>query len=149
MLGICLGAQLIAEVLGGKVYQHSEIELGWFPIRLTAEGKAAPGFAHFPDELTPLHWHGDTFDLPPEATLLASSEVCAHQAFLWGGRVVGLQFHIEVTPEDVRAFIEGEPQGLPEGAHVQTPEQIMQGDKFIPGVHQALEGLLDSLAASV
>ena len=147
VLGICLGAQLIADVLGAKIYQNPEFELGWYPVRMSGAALATPGFTHFPAEFTPFHWHGDTFDLPPGATLLAGSDLCPRQAFASGPRVVGLQFHPEVTAESVRAFIDSEPQGLPSGRYVQTPEQIMAGVSFVGEVHRALEGLMDYLAA--
>src|SRR6187402_1606771 len=93
VLGICLGAQLLADVMGGKVMQNPEREIGWWPVRFLAR----PGpFAAFPAELACCHWHGDTFELPPGALHLAESDACKHQAFIIGDRLVGLQFHIEV-----------------------------------------------------
>ena len=94
VLGVCLGAQLIADVLGGKVMQNPEREIGWWPVRAAEE--TAGGRYAFPAEMTLLHWHGDTFTLPPGAIRLAGSEACAQQAFAWGERVVGLQFHLEM-----------------------------------------------------
>jgi GMP synthase (glutamine-hydrolysing) len=147
VLGICLGGQLIADVMGGKVYQNPEIEIGWFPIRLLEAARQHPFFAHFPEELTVMHWHGDTFELPPGAILVASSEACPRQAYLCGDRIVGLQFHIEVRPEDVRTFVGGETGPLPEGRYVQSFEQILAGDVHMPEVHRHLAGLLDAMAA--
>jgi GMP synthase-like glutamine amidotransferase len=149
VLGVCLGAQLIADVMGGKVYQNPQFEIGWFPIRTLEELRGHPLFAHFPAEFTALHWHGDTFDLPPGATLLASSDACPRQAFVCKGNVVGLQFHIEVRPEDVRAFVRGESAPLPEGRYVQSFEQILAGDAYIPAVHRLLEAMLDAMTAGV
>jgi len=143
VLGVCLGSQLIADVMGGKVYQNPEFEIGWFPIRMT--GSPHTLFTGFPPEFIALHWHGDTFDLPPGATLVASSGPCRHQAFVCRERVVGLQFHIEVRPEDVRAFIQGETAPLPEGRYVQSFDEILAGDSHMPAVHRLLEGLLDAM----
>jgi GMP synthase-like glutamine amidotransferase len=98
VLGICLGAQLIAAALGGRVRRNPAKEIGWFDIRCTEEAAGDPLFAGIGTE-TVFHWHGETFDLPPGAVLLASSELCANQAFRAGERVWGLQFHLEVTPE--------------------------------------------------
>jgi GMP synthase (glutamine-hydrolysing) len=149
VLGICLGSQLIADVMGGKVYQNPQFEIGWFPIRTLDTVRKHPLFAHFPAEFTALHWHGDTFDLPPGATLLASTDACRHQAFVCQDNVVGLQLHIEVRPEDVRFFIQGETAPLPEGKYVQSIEQILAGDSYIPAVHQLLAEVLDAMTAGV
>jgi GMP synthase-like glutamine amidotransferase len=147
VLGVCLGGQLIADVLGGKVFQNPEYEIGWYPIRLLESARRHPFFAHFPEEITVMHWHGDRFQLPPEATLVADSEACPSQAYLCGDRVVGLQFHIEVRPEDVRTFLGGETESLPAGPHVQSFEQILAGDAYMPAVHPLLWGLLDAMSA--
>jgi GMP synthase-like glutamine amidotransferase len=149
VLGVCLGGQLIADVMGGKVYQNPQYEIGWFPIRTLDVVREHPLFAHFPAEFTALHWHGDTFVPPPGATLLATSEACRHQAFVCQGNVVGLQFHIEVRPEDVRAFIQGETEPLPEGKYVQSFEQILAGDAYMPAVHGLLTKVLDAMTAGV
>ena len=98
VLGICLGAQLIAKALGAHVYKNTLTEIGWAPITFTNAAQRDPLFAHLPPSETVFHWHGDTFDLPDGADLLASSAVSRHQAFRLGDRVYGLQFHLEVTP---------------------------------------------------
>lgn len=100
-LGICLGCQLIADVLGAKVYPSGYQEIGWKPIQLTAAGQQSCLAAL--DNQTVLHWHGDTFDLPQGATLLASSDVCQQQAFQIGN-VLGLQFHPEVTAQGLERW---------------------------------------------
>jgi len=147
VLGVCLGAQLIADVLGGKVYQNPEIEIGWYPIRILDAVREHPFFTHLPAEFTVMHWHGDTFDLPPGATLLASSDACKHQAYICEGNVIGVQFHIELRPEEVRAYVEGETAPLPEGKYVQSFEQILAGDRHMTTTHRLLCELLDALAA--
>ena len=111
VLGICLGAQLIADVLGGPVTRNADSEIGWHPLRLSDAGCSAPAFAGFPTEFTAFHWHGDTFALPPNCELLMSSEACANQAYALGTRVIGIQFHLEVTAADARVWFEhGEPK---------------------------------------
>ena len=147
VLGICLGAQLIADALGGRVYQNPEFEIGWFPVRTQESARRSPLFERFPAEFTALHWHGDTFDLPPGATLLASTDACANQAFVCRENVVGLQFHIEVRPEDVRSFVQGETAALPKGKYVQSFEEILAGDCYMPTVHRLLADVLDAMAA--
>ncbi len=145
VLGVCLGCQLVADVMGGKVYQNPQFEIGWFPIRTLDTARGHPLFAHFPAEFTALHWHGDTLALPPGATLLATTDACRNQAFVCGENIVGLQFHIEVRPEDVRSFVQGETSPLPEGKYVQSFEQILAGDAHIPAVHRLLGGMLDAM----
>lgn len=103
VLGICLGAQLVASAMGARVYANREKEIGWFPVRATATGDS--GALRLPDAIEVFHWHGDTFDLPQGALRLASSDGCENQAFQFGRRVVGLQFHAEVTPTAVREML--------------------------------------------
>lgn len=99
MLGICLGSQMIAKALGAPVYRNAELEIGWEPVWLTEAGKADPLFRGVPSPETFFHWHGETFDLPEGAELLAYSKKCRHQAYRWGKRVYGIQFHPEITAE--------------------------------------------------
>lgn len=101
VLGICLGAQLIAKALGAQVKANPYTEIGWFPIKFTKAAKDAPHFDHFPDELTVFHWHGQTFDLPPGAVLMASSEACQNQIFQVGDRIFGFQCHLESKEEGI------------------------------------------------
>jgi GMP synthase (glutamine-hydrolysing) len=98
VLGICLGSQLIAKALGATVWRNSSKEIGWFGLRFTPAAGADPLFDGLQAE-TVFHWHGETFDLPDRAVLLASSDLCRNQAFRVGDRVYGMQFHLEVTPE--------------------------------------------------
>ena len=102
VLGICLGAQLIARALGASVYPGREKEIGWWPVEFDVRG-ASPQWSGFlqtlPARATVMHWHGETFDLPEGATRLASSPACANQGFLLGSHVAALQFHLEGTTE--------------------------------------------------
>ncbi len=93
LLGVCLGGQLIATVLGGQVTKNRQKEIGWFPVTLTSEAAASPLFARFPQQVPAFHWHGDTFSIPPGAVRLAASDGCDNQAFQYGRNVVALQFH--------------------------------------------------------
>ena len=120
ILGICLGAQLIAEMLGAKVYPHVLREVGWFPLTSTKEDER---FA-FTDGLEVLHWHGDTYDLPEGAVHLAKSKACEQQAFLFRQHVLGLQFHLEVTPENLNKMIEMDADFIREAEFVQSAAQI-------------------------
>jgi GMP synthase (glutamine-hydrolysing) len=113
ILGICLGAQLIARALGVPVYAGPEKEIGWYDVSLTDEGRADPLFSHFRDSERVFQWHGDTFDLPDGAVHLASSPVCAHQAFRYGDNVWALQFHLEVDQPLIERWL-GVPAHLAE-----------------------------------
>src|SRR5437867_6000180 len=97
VLGICLGAQLIASVLGARVYAGERREVGWAPITLTPEGRDDPVFGVLEPELTVFHVHGAAYELPPDARNLARSALYEQQAFRWGDLVYGLQFHLEFT----------------------------------------------------
>ena len=102
MLGVCLGAQLMASALGARIYPNGTKEIGWFPVTAVAPEDAS--LFSFPPSLEVFHWHGETFDLPPGAVHLARSPVCEHQAFQIGRSAIGLQFHLETTPESARAI---------------------------------------------
>jgi GMP synthase (glutamine-hydrolysing) len=106
-LGVCLGSQLLAKVLGANVYPGGKKEIGWSSLTLTEAGRNSPLEHLASDGLQVLHWHGDTFDLPAGSTLLASSEVYAHQAFRYGVNALGLQFHAEVTAQDLERWYVG------------------------------------------
>ena len=140
VLGVCLGAQLIADALGARVYQNPEKEIGWFPLQVLAR----PGpFALFPDAPSVLHWHGDTFELPPGAVRVAASEACENQAFLFGDRVVGLQFHLEVTPDRIAEFVTGCEEFLVPSRFVQSKQALLEPpSSYDPSL---LGNLLDAL----
>lgn len=105
MIGICLGAQIMAQALGARVYPSGVKEIGWAPVMLTEEGQNSC-LSPIADTKV-LHWHGDTFDLPTDATLLASSSLVKHQAFIWGKAALALQFHIEVKGRDLERWFVG------------------------------------------
>jgi GMP synthase-like glutamine amidotransferase len=121
VLGICLGAQLIARALGARVFPNAQKEIGWFPV--FGERDATDPLA-FPHAFTAFHWHGETFDLPPGAVRLAHSAACANQAFRFGERVVGLQFHLETTPASADALIDHCRDELVPGPFVQTEAEL-------------------------
>ncbi|MEO0586240.1 MAG: GNAT family N-acetyltransferase [Planctomycetota bacterium] len=145
VLGICLGAQLIARSLGAKVYPAAQPEIGWLPVRRCHTHEEV--WLTWPDTFTPLHWHGDTFDLPRGATRLAESDICATQAFRYGDRVIGLQFHLEATPASVAELIEHAGDMIVPGPTQQRPERILDNRSDIGGVQPILFDLLDGLAS--
>lgn len=130
-LGICLGAQMIAAVLGGTIGRSKEREIGWFPIFLSDGGDANPlsPLLSLGEHPTVFHWHGETFTLPEGATPLASSPGCTNQAFTLVGQpqVLALQFHIETTPEAVTALLENAGAGeLNPGPYISEPGAMQE-----------------------
>lgn len=122
VLGVCLGAQIMAHVLGGKVTRNPLREIGWFPVQSNSDW--------FPKEFIAFHWHGETFSIPPNATPLCSSVACANQAFLWEGRAIGLQFHLETTEASAEALVTHAAADLSNpGEWVQDAGQIRKGSQ--------------------
>ncbi len=146
MLGICLGGQLIADALGAEVKANPIKEIGWFPVEWTPAGQAL--FATDVSAATVLHWHGETFSLPEGAQLLASSAVCEQQGYRYGDRVVGLQFHLEMRPEDVTELIENSREELVDGDWIQSEVELVSiPDDALNGNRAMLARLLDRLLA--
>ena len=123
VLGICLGAQIIANAMGAKVFLNPVKEIGWFPI--TAGAYLDDSAFSFPPSETVFHWHGETFDLPLGAIRLAKSEGCENQAFQLGRRVIGLQFHLETTPKSARDIISNCRDELVPSKYVQMEDEIL------------------------
>lgn len=123
ILGVCLGAQLIASALGARVYPNAEKEIGWHQIRATKTDNG--NVFRLPDSCEAFHWHGETFDLPEGAVLLAESEACRNQAFQIGQNIIGLQFHLETTPDTARQFVCSGRSDLMPGKFVQSEEEIV------------------------
>ena len=145
ILGVCLGAQLIADVMGAKVYRNKEKEIGWFPVLLTEDTKKSVIFSSFPESFVPLHWHGDTFEIPKGAIHTVKSEGCENQAFEYrNGKVIGLQFHLEMSKEDARQIIENSVNELEErGRFIQSSKEILKNDENFKNSKYLLNKLLD------
>ncbi|MGC8803658.1 MAG: type 1 glutamine amidotransferase, partial [Bacteroidales bacterium] len=104
IVGVCLGSQLLALVLGAKVYRNQWKEIGFYDVYHTgAEHSVIEGLPH---RFTAFHWHGDTYDLPDQCQLLYRSKACENQAYIWRNRVLGLQLHLEVTPDLLHLFLD-------------------------------------------
>lgn len=122
-LGICLGAQLIANAMGGKVFHNSNKEIGWFPIQAVQSSNNS--FFKFPKETEVFHWHSETFSLPSGAVHLAKSKACKNQAFQIGNTVIGLQFHLEITPDSIKAIVTNCRDELVPDNYIQKEEDIL------------------------
>lgn len=140
ILGICLGSQFLAELLGGSVYANSQKEIGWFDIEINDFARETV----FPNlnTIKVFHWHGDTFDLPPQAMLLASSEVTKNQAFIWKNQVLGLQFHFEVDEKAINGMNSAFDQELVKAAYVQTDVEIKSQIHLVAQNNQMMYDLL-------
>jgi GMP synthase-like glutamine amidotransferase len=146
VLGICLGSQLIAEVLGARVYPNKLKEIGWFPVKKTKAGQQHSMLKGIdPNEFTVFHWHGDTYDLPPASEHLFFTDICQHQAFIFDNRVLGIQFHFEATKETLNEMVQNGKQELEEGPTIQTGTVILQKSPLIGENNQRLYKLLDNL----
>lgn len=146
VLGICLGAQLIADQLGGPVVRNAEPEVGWHSVNTSAAGRTVAPFKGFPASFTAFHWHGDSFVMPPETQALMASEACTNQAFAQGSRVAGIQFHLEVTAANARDwFLTERPRPA---RYVQAPEAILAELPHFAGNNRLMLKLLENLEAA-
>lgn len=146
VLGICLGAQLIASAMGAKVYPHPEKEIGWFPLENARGADHDTPFFLTDKQLTVFHWHGETFDLPKGSLHLYRSHACENQGFLLKTNVLGLQFHFEATIESVAAMAHHGHEEIAEGGkYVQSSAKITAPNNFYQPSHQKLYPILDYL----
>jgi GMP synthase-like glutamine amidotransferase len=144
VLGICLGSQVIANVLGANVYPHTQKEIGWWPVKKIIVNKNHLLINQLPDEFITFHWHGDTFDLPAGAIHLFKSDACEHQGFLYSNHVAGLQFHPEVEDNLLHNMTEHDRAELVKASYVQTEEEV---NKLLPSYieqqHQYIISFMD------
>ncbi|MDD2944180.1 MAG: type 1 glutamine amidotransferase, partial [bacterium] len=145
VLAICLGAQLIAAALGAEVRQSPEKEIGWFPVQIDLLSAANPLLAGLPATIIPLHWHGETFDLPPGARPFASSPACKNQGFTIDNRVLAMQFHLEFTKLCLDLLMEHCPEDLAPGPWVQTIEEISGAQENFLTANRLMGSLLSRL----
>lgn len=144
-LGICLGAQLIAHALGAKVYAGAVKEIGWSPLTLSNQTNHLLA----PLEDSPvLHWHGDTFDLPKNAVLLASSVLYPNQAFSIGSHILALQFHIEVATESLEKWLIGHTCEL-RNANIDIPALRLDNEKFAPTLENQASQIITQWMATL
>ena len=149
VLGVCLGAQLIASAMGARVYRNPEPEIGWFPIERVGGGPAEALTASVPRTFEAFHWHGETFDLPPGARHLARSRGCENQALTVGTRVVGFQFHLETTASAAHALVECCRSDLTPGPFVQPESLVLGTPQQFARANAIMRGVLDGLAEAL
>ncbi len=156
VLGVCLGAQLIADVLADvlgraadkrAVYAGRHKEIGWFDIHKSAELDETVLGNVFPDTLEAFHWHGDMFDVPAGAKAVGSSAACPNQGFVYDNRVVGFQFHLETTPESAAALIDACGDELDGSTYVQSVQEMLSNKQRFTQLNQTMYAVLDALGA--
>lgn len=148
VLGICLGAQLIASAAGARVYLNDYKEIGWLPVARTAAAKQNAAGRALSDRAEAFHWHGETFELPRSAVHLSRSQACEHQAFCLGDRIIGLQYHLETTPQSAGALIEHCRHELIPAVFVQTESEIRSHPGRFKQLNAEMNRLLDYFNAS-
>jgi len=143
LIGICLGSQLIAGVLGARVYPNNKKEIGWFDVKLSETALQHSLFENFEEQFQVFHWHGDTFDIPFGGESLLSSDICINQAFLLDEKVLGLQFHLEVTEESLKEMVENGIGELTESPTIQPAESILKNSGLITDNNLKMFRILD------
>lgn len=145
IVGICLGAQLLADCLGARVFQNDVKEIGWFPVNKTPTAESTIFGELLPSQFDAFHWHGETFDLPPRAVHLAESKACQNQSFLVDDRILGLQFHLEVTEKSVSSLIENCSHELIDAPGIQKAEEMLSLSAHFPSVNKLMGQCLNAL----
>jgi len=141
ILGICLGAQLLADVLGAEVTANWEKEIGWFPVQATADMPLSLETV-FPAEMKVFHWHGDTFSLPGDAVCIFKSTACENQAFLYENHVLGLQFHLETTRESAATLIDNCRDELVHAPWIMTEREMLACTDDFQQINSCMHQLL-------
>lgn len=147
VLGICLGAQLIAQVLGAEVSPVSQPEMGWYPIALRDQALGHPLLRGLNYAMTVFHWHGEGFMVPKGATLIASSQGHINQGFVYKQKVLALQFHLEMDGDGLLALVQADYNPLVSGPYIQGVRQMLAGTKRYH-LQQTLTTLLDNWIAT-
>lgn len=148
VIGICLGAQLMACVLGARVMGNHCREIGWYPVERTLQAAESPLARFLPDRFAAFHWHGDTFEIPRGAVHLARSRACENQAFSFGDRAVAFQFHLESTRESVEQLVHNCREDLTEGPFIQGPAEMLTDLNFFRMINEWMAEFLDGLVTT-
>ena len=142
LLGVCLGAQLIAAALGVPVYHGSVKEIGWYPISITPHGQVDSSLGYIPESAVVFQWHGDGFDLPTGAQRLASSVYYENQAFRLGKNIYGLQFHLEMTAEMIERWIDERSKDLAQVPYIYPERIVSDTQNYLPTLKYYAEKFL-------
>jgi len=142
IIGICLGAQLLAEILGATVMQNDQKEIGFFPIQFNA-----PKLGLKDETLLAFHWHGETFNIPEGANHLAESEACKNQAFMYKDQVLAFQFHLESTTESIHKLIDNCRTEIIVDSYVQDENTMLNQLHQIKNINQSLDQILQHFCA--
>ncbi|MGE5416808.1 MAG: type 1 glutamine amidotransferase [Acidobacteriota bacterium] len=145
VLGLCLGAQLIARVMGAEVTRNEHQEIGWFSVAMTSDGIRSEVFSALPPSLIVFQWHGDTFSIPKGAVRIAGSEACPNQAFEYNGRVIGLQFHLEYSRDSIEQLIKNCGSEIVAGRYIQSAEYMLGQAEYLQVAEQNLLKLLERI----
>jgi GMP synthase (glutamine-hydrolysing) len=146
ILGICFGAQLVAEALGGSVFPNEQKEIGWYEVNLTPEGEKSFLFESVQKTFVTFHWHGDHFSLPPWCTRLAYSEPTLNQAFICINRPIAcVQFHPEFTRDMIRYFSKESSEDWIQDRYVGGKEVVLQQTEEIRDTYWLMEAILDNM----
>ena len=146
VIGICLGAQMVADVLGARVHTSKAKEIGWHPVTLSPKAVELELFESFPQEFMAFHWHQETFDIPARAINIASSNACSNQGFIFKERIIGLQFHLEMMGNSVLDILEHHKNEVRDGKYVQLDTDIIKGINHTKSSNGIIEELLNRIA---
>jgi len=147
ILGICLGAQLIATVLGAAVTRNREPEIGWFAMQRDEATECSPFAQTLPQQLTAFHWHGDTFALPDGAIPLYRSAACDNQGFIYDERIIALQFHLETTAASARALVKNCADELQPSPYVQDAQTLLNTHQHYAQINDVMRQVIDYLCS--
>jgi GMP synthase-like glutamine amidotransferase len=145
VLGICLGCQILASILGGRVYRNAHREIGWFPVRRTEEARRTAIGSAIPEVHESFLWHSDTFDIPPGAVRVAASEASVNQGFVWRESVAGVQFHPEMTRDGAAVIVANSAHEIVPGPYVQEAETFLTGPERYAALERVMHAILDRL----
>lgn len=149
VIGICLGAQIIASVLGARVYKNKYKEIGWLPVQFTPDALKCPVFKDFPQTTQVFQWHGDTFDMPQNSLHVAYSNACANQSFIYNNKVIGLQFHCEMTEQNILDILVDCADELVDAPYIQSKPDIFDNiPELVKHNNTLMYTLLDNIYKS-
>ncbi|MBN2714743.1 MAG: type 1 glutamine amidotransferase [Deltaproteobacteria bacterium] len=147
VLGICLGAQLLAHVLGARVYANTNREIGWFELTPAADLPYPELARVFFEPFPVFNWHGDTFDIPDGANRLGGTPACVNQGFVFEGNVVALQFHLETTPQSAKALVQNCADELDGSTYVQSADEILAPTDRFAQLNSKAAALIDAMVS--